>query len=576
MKALRAFVVVHLLAAVSMAGLLEASDKTVVSDSSGDTVVVQYFFEGVDLVTLPDSAGGVHTKVLMESSKPYAKYGCPLLPMTVARILLPATAKKCDVSVTAGRPETIFLDHPIEVVKNAQGSGNPPAYPFPGRFFETGEVQEFRGYRILILPLMPVQMKGEKEITLYHELKVTVTTTAKGDVSAMLRGLSKDEDRLVKMVDNPDQGLLASYCSGPASSKWVNSNGGIPLPVDMLILVPDMLIKNKFLLLRNRHQSEGIRTSFRIIKANERDWETIREIIIKFYHNCGTEYVLLAGIWAELPGHQVFVHGMNRYVATDQCFACLDGNYPDDYWAEVYVGRAPVANQDEAERFVNKTLAYMDHAVNNHLRKVLMVGEQVEGGYGKSWMERLRIYYPGSFVISTLYEADQVWTANILLDLLNTGYCFHMVNHFAHGTHGVIMKLTRGHLSQLTNGTNNRYFFTYTQACFAGDYHITNSWVERLVGEIDDGAFAAVANSNEGKFMPYNIDLSPSQIYHAEFLSYLFDSGGSESPPLGETNQISKTFGYSYHFSHPKPEQVEMCYFQTNLFGDPAVTVHMP
>lgn len=575
MKALRAFVVIHLLAAISAAGVLEASDRTVMSESQGDTVVVQYFFDGVDLVTLPGSAGGVHTKVLMGESKPYAKHGCPLLPMTVAHILLPATAKKCDVSVTAGRPETIFLDHPVEIVKNAQGPGDPPAYPFPGRFFETGEIQEFRGYRILTLPLMPVQLKGEKEITLYRELKVTVNIAVKGGVSAMLRGLSKDEDRLVKMVDNPDQDLLASYCSGPASSKWVNSNGGVPLPVDMLILVPDMFIKNKFLPLRNRHQSEGIRTSFRIINAKERDWETIREIIIKFYHNCGTEYVLLGGIWDKLPGHQVYLSGVSRHVATDQCFACLDGSYPDDYWAEVFVGRAPVENQNEAERFVNKTLTYMDDSVNNHLRKVLMVGEQVDGSYGKYWMERLRTYYPGSFVFSTLYEADQAWTANILLDLLNSGYGFHMVNHFGHGTHGVVMKLTRGHLSQLTNGTNNRYFFTYTQACFAGDYDLPNSWVERLVGEIEDGAFAAVANSNEGKYMWDNINLSPSQIYHAEFLSYLFDSG-SESRPLGETNQRSKTEGHSCYITHPKPEQIKMCYFQTNLFGDPAVTVHIP
>ena len=345
---------------------------------------------------------------------------------------------------------------------------------------------------------------------------------------------------------------------------------------DILILTPNMQIKDEFKPLVVRHKSDGLISSFRVLKKEERNPKSIRTIIRNYYTHSGIDYALLAGDWGEMPGETVLVTAppWTDHIPTDQYYACLD-NFPNDFVAEVYVGRAPVTNAAQAAAFVSKTLAYMDDTTQNHLKRVLMVSEKLDFAWGKNWMQALEGEYPSAFDISTLYEADAKWSAADLVTELNSPAGYHMVNHMGHGSSNQCMKLSMQDLDQLSNGNNNRYFILYSQACRAGAYDLFGCWTEKLVGNNAHGAVAAITNSREGFYYYGDVENSPSQIFHREFLrSALY--GSETQRRLGVASQESRTTAYGYHHGHPDPGLLEWCYYSTNLFGDPAVTVHLP
>ena len=79
-----------------------------------------------------------------------------------------------------------------------------------------------------------------------------------------------------------------------------------------------------------------------------------------------------------------------------------------DFFVEVYVGRAPVANSTQAENFVNKTIAYENSTFYNatYLKKALMVGEnaddETEGGNSKDLITNIIPQY----TTTKLYDRD--------------------------------------------------------------------------------------------------------------------------------------------------------------------------
>jgi hypothetical protein len=415
--------------------------------------------------------------------------GEPILPFKTVKILLPEGKDVSSVNVTAsdkvmldgsfrvepGQKSVPLIDGIDETETNkqiSQESSKPLPYntvlknkqdrtqpnqtiysssePFPGKLYDGLGVQVFRGYRILIVNLYPVQyIPKTGEIYYFKEMGVTVETK-NAETCTMFRGLQKDEEATEKMVDNPE---IVEIYKGKTKDVQYSSIVNSLDSYDYVIITNNALNSSTgaytFQDLADFKNSKGIATT--IVNAenilNESAyWNSnplfndtqavIRNFIIDAYMNWGIEYVLLGGdgdgddvggeSGDDIIPHRGFYVNSGYYVdddiPSDMYYACLDGNFnydedlywgeyndgPDgdevDLYTEVYVGRAPVDSEEELSNFVMKTLAY-ETTQDIYLFDVWMVGEYLWGyplTFGGDYKMRLKT---GAQIIATLQLA---------------------------------------------------------------------------------------------------------------------------------------------------------------------------
>ncbi|MBA3043770.1 hypothetical protein FP804_01380, partial [archaeon] len=324
----------------------------------------------------------------------------------------------------------------------------------------------------------------------------------------------------------------------------------------------------------------------------------IRNFIIDAYLNWGIEYVLLGGDDEIIP-HRGFYVDEGLYwdedIPSDLYYACLDGSFNhdnDNYWGEindglnycendlfgeVYVGRAPVDSTDELSNFVFKTLSY-EKSDGDYLYNVRMVGENLDWGVsGGDYKDEIKdgssnhgyttVGIPHDYNVSTLYDRNGVWQKSEIISIINNGV--HIVNHMAHTGVNFIMKITNNDLKNLEN---SKYFFGYSQGCYAGSFD--NRMSDGNYGDdciVEDfvtthaGAFAFIANSRYGWGSYYDTN-GASQHFDREFFDALF---GENIREIGKANQDSKEDSIGF-ISDPI---IRWCYYEINLFGDPTVRI---
>jgi len=340
----------------------------------------------------------------------------------------------------------------------------------------------------------------------------------------------------------------------------------------------------------------------------------IRNFIRYAYLELGTEYVLLGGDADAHPDGENIIPLRGLYaceeglplgtldfeeddIPSDVYYACLDGNYNydmDERWgenatnnnisnveeadlmAEIYVGRACVDADDEVSNFVMKTLAYENSDEDPYLSKVLMVGEYLGfpgvSEYGGNYKDEIIPLIPDDFNVDTLYERDGSWNKYDLINILNTATP-HLLNHLGHGFVDYALKLDNSDILSLTN---DKYFFIYSQTCLAGSfdncyretYYIEDCAAEHFTVETPHGAFAVIMNSRFG-LGSENTLYSPSQVLDESFFTALFTENLRE---LGRANHYSK----EDHIWHINENGIRWVYYETNLFGDPEVSIKDP
>ncbi len=154
----------------------------------------------------------------------YWKEGEPLLPVEVARILLPYGREAGEVAVVPG--EIVILEgnyniepgqRPVPFDQEFQAEYVPPKpeiydslKPFPEeRMFQVQTVIK-RGYRILIVSLSPISyIPKTGEIEYCRELTIIVETIPDTKPPRTFRSLAGDVELVRKNVDNPE--MLATY-----------------------------------------------------------------------------------------------------------------------------------------------------------------------------------------------------------------------------------------------------------------------------------------------------------------------------------------------------------------------------
>ena len=363
----------------------------------------------------------------------------------------------------------------------------------------------------------------------------------------------------------------------------------------------------------------------------------IRNYIRYAYQELGVNYVLLGGDTSIIPEKKLpiepFLSDSTYNVPTDIYYGGLDNSFyleedqEDiymDFIPEVSVGRACVETSTEVQNFVDKTIEYMSLENDPYLNKILLAGEYLgfldwgyDDGvdYGGNWLDQLidvciddYYYRPDSWhVVRTLtsgipsnqYEIDKLydkyvnnfnpaipeltgWQKSDILDKLNSNY--HIVLHDGHGNEFHNMKLDHPYRmksgvvglpsSDLNGLRNSKPFFVYSHACNSGafdDYKVLGTpydcIAEYMTVKTSYGAFAGLWNSRAG-WGGKDLHNGASQWYSREFWDAIFYE---EITSIGKANDDSKIDNLIWIGD----EHFRMIHTGLNLFGDPAVNLHV-
>ncbi|MCI0453139.1 MAG: C25 family cysteine peptidase [Candidatus Latescibacteria bacterium] len=378
-----------------------------------------------DVVVTPSPEGTTVTAHPSASALlvPLQDAGKPAVPFRIVEVLIPSGERVIGVTASARAGETLARgvtpalvpppspqpDAPRSMLAPAE---SPPVAPENGgdvypselvRYLGTGT---WHGYAIASFAVFPVSVAGGG-VTLHTDIDVRVELAAAPDahaptriVRANRRAASEIASRVNARVENAD--AMSSYPSPRATdhagafapSSLPSEDGS---PVDYLIITTAALAPS-FQVLADWKTAKGVATVVRTvdwIEANSRNGsdlaETIRFFLQDAYANWGIRYLLLAGDTPEVPPR--FLYSGYYYGGTDIpadiYFACLDGSYnadgdtrfgeqpadAPDLYPELFVGRLPVSDAEDADVVVGKIIGYETPTDVEFTDKVLMLAE---------------------------------------------------------------------------------------------------------------------------------------------------------------------------------------------------------
>jgi Peptidase family C25/Propeptide_C25 len=597
--------------------LLSFVNPTIFAQAT-DSITMTYTFSEPILtqVTIGDV---VYDEVMIQDAPYAANPGEPLLPTKGAYLLLPADTKVDFITVTGertrigtgvslapcGPPIPLLPNAPVVVPEQNQMLYQ-SSEEFPGKLYSEVGVYQFRGYPILVLLLYPVQyIPATGDLFYYPTLTVTISLSKHPTENLMFRNSPKDQSELFAKIENPS--VEVTYRQ-PFHAPVVSDQ------YDLLILTTDAF-KAGFQPLADQHNLTGKRTIIRTLTDVGGDTpEAIRSYIQNAYATLGISYVLLGGDTESIPAKMLYVEGMdenvtpyNTLMPADLYYACLDGPFNsdgDEYWgeptdgengtdvdliADVYVGRACADTVQEVENFVHKTVEYLSlPSGDTYLGEATFAGEYLGdygiASFGGTTLDQLingssENGFTTVGIPASLYNIDRLydelypgfdplnpwgtgWPNQEIIDRINNGV--HLINHDGHAYYDYNMRMYNGDVTTLTNEHN--FCFVYSQGCMSGGFDNpegTDCIAEYFTVKNTQGAFAGIWNARYGFFWSFSTD-GDSQRYHRQFWDAVF---GENIREIGRANHDSK----EDNLFMIQRSCMRWVYYETNLFGDPAV-----
>lgn len=595
--------------------------SNVSSGATDDSITMTYSFSApvISTLTVGDAQ---YDQVLIEGAPCSGNPGEPLLPTKGAYLLLPPETKVDSIRITGEKVHVgwgltiIPCGASIPLIPQAPQSVPQPDQTiyqseeiFPSQAYSEVGVYRFRGYSILVLALSPVQfIPATGDVFYYPSMTVTVSVIKDSQTNEMYRDSPQDRSELLSKIENP--AVEVSY-------QKPYRNAMLSEQYDLLILTTDAF-KDGFLPLAQQHNASGTRTIIKTLSdVGGSSPEDIRAYLQTAYMTLGISYVLLGGDTESIPAKMLYVEGMDENVTpystlmpADLYYACLDGPYNsdgDEYWgeptdgengsdvdliADVYVGRACADTIDEVNNFVQKTVEYLSLSPEDtYLGEATFAGEYL-GDYGiasyaGTTLNQLingssengftTVGIPASrFNIDKLYDElypgfDPLnpwgtgWPKEEIISRINNGV--HLLNHDGHAYYEYNMRMYNSDALALTNEYN--FCFVYSQGCMSGGFDNPEGGdciAEYFTVKNTKGAFAGIWNARYGFFWSYSTD-GDSQRYHRQFWDAVY---GENIWEIGRANHDSK----EDNLFMIQRSCMRWVYYETNLFGDPAVKFH--
>jgi hypothetical protein len=573
------------------------------------TIEVEYDFERPQLKTI-DIDGELYSHVDMSGAPNSGAIGHPALPSRGARILLPYGHDLVGIEAVVVSVETLNTEHLIEPVQRPFSLSVGPDQESPlyldntvysmessvisSRYADSG-VQVFRGYRILVLKLNPVDyIPTTGELSYSTKMLITVTTAESSEASLPLRNNTSDRAEITRWLDNPHE--LVTY---EGATRQGMSN------YDMLIITPSSLV-SAYQPLKDYHDSTGVLTEICTLDdIGSSSPHDVRDYIRQEYQDNGIQYVLIGADDEFIPALDMYViswEGPDNAIAYDMpgdmYFSCLDGtfNYDgDSRWGEptdgegggdidlfpdVHVGRISAGSEDEVNNLVNKTIAYLTYE-GEALQRVVLAGEQLTfgglGEYGGYAMDEMvdgsdahgyKTYgFPSQvYELDKLYDysfqPNNIWPPSEIIQRMNYGV--HIIDHLGHSGGEYAMRTDVTMLVQQL--TNTEYCFIYAEGCSAGKFDVIDCWAEYVTVKLEHGAFGCIANCRLG--LGSRSTAHPVHVFNREFWDAVYDAVEAK-PQIGRAISDSRV-DHAYHINDPG---IRWTFYEITLFGDPSVAI---
>jgi hypothetical protein len=293
--------------------------------------------------------------------------------------------------------------------------------------------------------------------------------------------------------------------------------------------------------------------------------ERIRNFILDASSTWGSIWFLLGGDISVIPYQTYNYVGDN--IPSDFYYSDVD----DDWFSEVYVGRASVENPTEVATFVNKILTYeIDPPQTDYALKALFLGFDLDAStYSEIMKDAVDTYYmPARFdPITKVYDSDGGNHLTTAISELNQGH--NLVNHSDHcnqyvlgmgyENHGWTMSTSQ--VAGLTNGDRQSIF--YSLGCWTCAYDYNDCIAEYFTKNSGGGAVSYIGNSRYGWYSPGNYNVA-SMRYDRAFFKSLFNENYYR---VGQTLADSKDDNYPYDSYN----RYIVC--ELTLLGDPEMPI---
>ncbi|MCW3985479.1 MAG: C25 family cysteine peptidase [Candidatus Bathyarchaeota archaeon] len=573
-----------------------------------DSIIVELFFPQPTII---DSQN--YHSVEMQDLLRFGAPGEPVLPFKTIKVLIPQGKEFQRIDVAHGNKKLLEGKFNVEYGKTAipissktsiADRQNQEIYsssdPFPSALFSQASEQYVRGYRILLLTLHPVQyIPKTGELSYFETMTVTINLKETSKTSPWLRNLPKDRMTVQEIADNPEAAETYTITTTQLRPLSVNSSESYDY-----VIITDSTLNSSFQPLIDWKILKGLNATTVLVEdiLSDPDYygnglfgdgsqfndtaARIRNFIRDAYYNWETEYVLLGGDIGIIPKRGTYGFVATDPITVDYSIPCdmyygaLDGSWDNDndtifgegvysegsespqngtageeadFFAEVYIGRAPVTSPVQVENFVNKTLWYEQASDDSYFRKAVMIGEKLDDEtQGANSKDLVSDEIP-QYTTTRLYERDGSYSRSAVIDAINSGT--HILNHDGHTNPDIMMELTRDDVDTLI--TNTEYFFGYSIGCHAAAFD-GDSVIEHFIYN-PHGAFAFVGNSRYGWYSPGTTFGTGDQFDRA-----FFNVLNNTVRNLGKTLQFSKE-----GFAGSTSNSVRWTYFELNLLGDP-------
>jgi hypothetical protein len=540
-------------------------------------------FTKVDGFDVPELRGYVST------SAP----GRPIIPQAILTFVVPAGATVTAVDVVDSQAEELAGNYsiypaqtprPLSVREQPPVVGPDPAVyrssgMFPGRLTGFGYTGTKTGYRLCGVDVFPLQYSPTTgKVTLHTSLTVKVTYEENSVAATPLTRTQVDvaAQELRSFVANPGDVAKSAPPLRPTDA----------VDAEYVIITSDSYIST-LQPLADWLSRKGYVTVFKTVSWITGQYtgydtqEKIRNFIIDYYANHGTMWVLLAGANSVIPARagRSVCGGYTDDVPADLYYSDLqwswdgDGDHiwgeashdTVDFYADVYVGRAPIASTANAQTLVDKVFGYEKAPDTGYIRKAYLPWVPLFTGYtGEVVSDTIAGITPAGWTDTKAASP----TPSTYQSQINAGYG--ICHAAAHGDdYGFYTDMgspiyTTSQAGGQTNGMDKLVIMN-SMACISGNFENQSCLSVTLQNNANGGSVANMMNSRYGWGTPPAF--GPSEKLCARFYDFFIQR---DSWLLGAAHARSK----DVYANLPQTQEVwRWCFYDYNLLGEPAMPV---
>ncbi len=551
--------------------------------------------DGYDLITLPSC------DVLRDVGRPQL----PVRPLTLA---LPGDVRIISVSVVhtessdllgsfmpvAAQPPRILPIPGIDLPARRQAPRDPTVYgrsePYPTLVVEHVSTGHMVGNTMIGLAVHPLQFIPDRsKLRFFRSITISVEYEI-GDAIPSRSAREASARVALALVDNPSH--LA-----PVARRTLDRQSLLDPDDIEYVIITGAALESAFAPLAEWKTRKGVPATIVTTEwidatySGSDEPERIRSFIADAHDTWGAIWFLLGGDTSTVPARIAFAMDCeadyqpdDNEIPCDLYYADLDGSWDADgddvfgeiddnvdLYADVFVGRASVGDQNDALAFVTKLLAYERNPGTEYQLDMLMAGEilwsdpYTDSGIGLDMIDHDSIP-PRYDPILKLYESLGNETRQAVIDALNDGLC-----HFLHDGHAWYTVIgcgdgyfDRADASALTNETEQPVL--YSIGCWPAAFD-KDCIAERFLENPNGGAVAFIGNSRYGWGSPGNPGYGYSDLYMARFYDMLFQK---DLPSAAEALAAAKASFVPFSMA----ENVYRWHqYEINLLGDPEMPI---